>query len=497
MNEVVVPIRRVARFVYVLFFILIAQLTYLQLFQAEALENDPNNVRTLIAKFSIPRGDIVSADNEVVATSEPSDDQLKYQRVYPKRDLFGHITGYQSFLVGNTGVEASYNSELKGKRGEEQNVPRVVLTVRNDIQQFLKEQLEGRVGAIVVMEPSTGAIIGMYANPTYDPTPIAGHDSAEVQKAFTALVDDPEKPSLSRAFAEREAPGSVFKIITAASAMDAGIADPDTKFGGAFSFTPPLTDKPIRNFGGGACGGKLSYAFQKSCNTVFASLGDELGDSFVPLMNKYGVGGQLVNDTNIGKAPPLDITGAVGASGPNENSYKRDSPQFALAGIGQGRVALSPLSVTLMTSAIANAGTIPTPHVVDRIEDSNGVIKKRIGLAPWKEKVVSVTSANNVRDFMIDVVSRGTGTRAKVKGITVAGKTGTAQKQCPVGQEKCPPHAWFTSFAPAESPQYVVTVYIDEAVGLNNKPITEDSATGGRLAAPIAKAVYEKLFGLR
>ena len=490
MSDLVKPTRRVARFVYFLLFILVAQLTYLQFFNAESLENDPNNVRTLIAKFSRPRGDIVSADNEVVAYSTPSNDQLKFQRNYPKGELFGHITGYQSFLVGNTGVEASYNKDLTGKRGEEENVPRVVLSVRTDVQQLIKDQLGDRQGAVVVMEASTGSIVGMYANPSFDPTPLAGHDSAQVQQSFNELVNNPEKPSLSRAFAERYPPGSTYKILTSAASIEAGLATADRRFSSSAEFIPKQTNRPIRNFGGGACGGTLRQAFTQSCNTVFARLGTELADNFTTYMNAFGIGGTLVDDQNVGDKPTLDIPGAVGATAPLENSFSQDQPQFALAGIGQGRVSLSPLSVALMTSAIANKGFIPTPHVVNHVEDGNGTVKRRVGTSPWKENVISPSTANDVTQFMIDVVQKGTGTRARLPNVTVAGKTGTAQRGCAENDGSCSPHAWFTSFAPAENPQYVVTVFID-ADGVSG---SGDNSTGGRLAAPIAKAIYERLF---
>lgn len=494
MSELVVPIRRVARFVFLLLFILIAQLTYLQLFHADALKADPNNVRTRINEFGRPRGDIVTFDDQVVAYSEPSKDELKYQRIYPEGELYGHITGFQSFLVLNTGIESSYDEALKGKKGEEQNVPRVVLSVRDDIQRLSKDLLGTRNGSIVVMEATTGAIVGMYSNPSFDPNPIAGHDSAKVQAAYDALTTDKNKPSVSRAYAERYPPGSTFKIVTTASAIDLGIADAETLFPQAFSFTPPLTDKKIQNFGNGGCGGTLQQSFRKSCNVTFAKLGNEMGDTFVTQMEKFAFGGRLVDDLNVGQAPPIDIDGAVGATAPNENSYKRDAPNFAFAGIGQGRVSASPLSVALFTSAIANLGTIPTPHLVEHVENGKGEITKRIGLAPWKSNIISPETANSVRDFMVDVVVRGTGTRARLNGIQVAGKTGTAQASCVDPTTSCPPHAWFTSFAPAQSPQYVVTVFIQNDLG--NNPAAQE-ATGGQLAAPIAKSVYEKLFSLR
>lgn len=494
MNELVKPTRRVARFIYFLMLVLVAQLTYLQVFHAEALKDDPHNVRTLINEFNRPRGDIVTADNQVVAYSQPSKDELKYQRIYPQGELFAHITGFQSFLVGNTGVEASYNKVLTGKRGEESNVPRVVLSINAEIQQFIKDQLGDTKGAIVVMQPSSGAIVAMYSNPTYDPNPMAGHGSAEVQQAYQQLTQNPEKPSISRSFGVRFPPGSTFKIVTAATSIDMGIADAETEFPQAFSFTPPQTDKQIKNFGGGACGGTLQRSFRQSCNVTFAKLGDQMGNSFVPAMNKFGFGGELQNDINVGQAPPLDIVGALGGTAPLDNSYSTDAPNFAYAGIGQGRVEASPLSVSLFTSAIANQGMIPTPHVVDHIEDGKGVTTKRVGLSPWLENVISPSTASTVKDFMVDVVQRGTGTRAQVKGYSVAGKTGTAQANCADGTTNCPPHAWFTSFAPSSSPQYVVTVFIQDSSG---KALSAEGATGGQIAAPIAKAVYEKLFGLR
>ncbi len=493
MNDLVLPIRRVARFIFVLLLILVAQLTYLQLIHADDLKNNALNVRTTINEFGRPRGEILTIDNVVVAKSIPVDDELKYQRQYPTGSLFGHITGYQSFLLGNTGVESTYNKELTGVKNDEDNVPRVFLSMRNDIQEFLRDQLGKRQGAIVVMEPSTGAIVGMYANPSYDPSALAGHETSAVQKAFNELNDDKAKPSLSRAFAERYPPGSTFKIVTAASAVDTGLATAETEYPQAFSFQPQQTDKKIQNFGGGACGGTLQRSFRDSCNVTFAKLGTALENNFVTQMQKFGVGGKLESDQNVGTPPPLDIPGSVGATAPLAN-FKLDQPAFAYAGIGQGRISASPLSVSLYTSAIANKGFIPTPHVVDHIEDGQGNITKRIGLAPWKTNVISESTASTLNEFMVDVVKRGTGTKAAVKGITVAGKTGTAQANCADGSSNCPPHAWFTSFAPAEDPQYVVTVFLQNEAG---NALSSNAATGGQLAAPMAKAVYEKLFGLR
>lgn len=490
MNNVEKPIRRVAKFVYFLFFVLILQLTYLQVVDADNLENNPKNTRTLINKFTKPRGDIITADDVTVATSSPSDDEWKYQRQYPTGELFGHITGFQSFRFGNTGVESSYNKDLQGKRGEEENVPRVYLTMNSEIQQLAKDKLGNNRGSVVVMEAKTGAIVAMYSNPSYDPSPMADHDGYKAQAAFDSINNDELKPSLPRAFADRYAPGSTFKIITAAAALETGKADDDYDFGALYYFDMAQTDKNIGNFGGGACGGTLQHAFQQSCNVVFASLATEMGDEFTPIMEKFGVGGKFNGQENVGTAPDLDIDGAVGATGTVEGSFKKNQPSFGYAGIGQGLISLSPLSVALMTSAIANKGTIPSPHVVDHTEDGFGNILRRINPKPFKENVITSDVADKIKGYMIDVVNQGTGTRAKLKNLVIAGKTGTAQVDCPSGVAKCAPNAWFTSFAPANDPQYVVTVFLETSKTTNN------AATGGELSAPIAKSIYEKLFNL-
>lgn len=489
MDNVEGSIRKVAKFVYILFFILIAQLTYLQVVDAKNLENNPKNTRTILNKFTKPRGDIITADNVIVATSTPSDDEWKFQRQYPLGELFGHITGFQSFRFGNTGVENTYNKDLQGERGKKENVPRVFLSVNSDIQKLLKEKLGNEKGSIVVMEAKTGSIVGMYSNPSYDPNPLASHDQYGAQESFTNLNNDPLKPSLSRAFGERYAPGSTFKIVTAAAALETGKADDDYDFGALNYYDLPDSDKNIVNFSG-ACGGTLQHAFQQSCNVVFASLGVEMADDFTTQMEKFGVGGKFDGNQNVGPAPKLDIEGAVGATGTVENSFKNNKPSFAYAGIGQQLVALSPLSVAMMTSAIANKGTIPTPHVVDHTEDGSGTVLRRINPGPFKENVVTPEIAEKVTGYMIDVVNQGTGTRAKIKNLQIAGKTGTAQVDCPSGVKKCSPNAWFTSFAPADSPQYIVTVFLETSASTNL------DATGGQLSAPIAKSIYEKLFNL-
>ena len=486
MVSVEMPIRKVAKFIYALFFILILQLTYLQVVDAKNLENNPKNTRTIINKFTKPRGDIVSADGVVVATSTPSDDEWKFQRVYPTGELFGHISGFQSFRFGNTGVEDTYNSSLQGERGREENVPRVILTVSNDIQSFLKESLNGQKGSIVVMEAKTGSIVGMYSNPSYDPNPLTSHDQFKAQQSFTNLITDETKPSVSRAFAERYAPGSTFKIITASAALETGKADDNYKFGALNFFKMAQTDKTIYNFGKSSCGGTLQRAFQQSCNVVFASLSTQMGDQFTPIMERFGVGGKFNGTENIGSPPKLDIAGAVGATGTLENSFSKNQPSFGYAGIGQGLISLSPLSVALMTSAIANNGTIPNPHVVDHTENGSGTILKRINPDPFKQNVISPTIAEKVKGYMVDVVNQGSGTSAKTNGLTIAGKTGTAQVD---GFDS--PNVWFTSFAPAEDPKYIVTVFLETSKSTNI------NATGGGLSAPIAKSIYEKLFNLK
>jgi peptidoglycan glycosyltransferase len=389
-------------------------------------------------------------------------------------------------VVGSTGVEKEYTAVLSGRDksrlrlqdldelllGKEQT-GNVVLSLRTDAQMVAKASLGSQQGSVVVMEPSTGAIVAMYSNPSFDPQPLAGHNPKEVQAYWRALQpDSPDTPLLPRAYRQRYPPGSTYKIVTTEAALDTGTATPQTSFPVRRSYTPPQAGRAISNFGGSNCGGTLEESFVKSCNVTFAELGVQMGEAFPPRMAGFG----------IYEAPPLDLDpGAAVSSGPPPGSFEQNKPSFALAGIGQGEVATTPLQMALVAAAVANGGTVMRPHVAAEIRDDEGRRLSTVEARPWKTAMPPTTAAV-LRDFMVQVVQRGTGTSAQIAGVTVAGKTGTAQT-C----ETCQPHAWFVSFAPAEAPQYAVAVIVEEGGSMGSE------ATGGRVAAPIAAAMLKFL----
>jgi len=475
-------IRRVGIGITVLFVALVAQLTFLQIVQADKLANDDRNVRNLIRDFSRPRGPILTADGEVVARSVPVDDEFGFQREYPLGPLFAHVSGYQSFVVGSTGVENSYNDELIGRDtalqlrsienigralAGEQATGKVVLSITRTLQEVARDALGERRGSVVALDPKTGAILAMYSNPTYDPTPLAGHNSEEVQFAFNFLNDEPSNPLLPRAYRERYAPGSTFKVVTTAIGLDAGVTTPETSYPSISELALPLTNNTLANFGRRGCGGTLVESFIQSCNTTFAQIGLDLGDQLAVGIDGFGVT----------SAAPLDLApGATAGSGPAEGTFAQEAPQFAFAAVGQGDAFATPLEMALVAASVANGGVMMSPHVGAEILDANDRHVRSIEAEPWRT-VMTPTTATTLQAMMLGVVERGTGTAAQIPGVTVAGKTGTAQ----VPDQN--PNAWFIAFAPVENPTIAIAVIVEEGGNFGSE------ATGGAVAAPIARDV--------
>ena len=479
-------IRRVGIGVTVLILLLVGQLTYLQVYDADHLANDPRNIRFQLRDFSKPRGRILTSDDQVVARSVETGDELKFQRLYPQGALFSQVAGYQSFVFGNTGVERTYNNELAGRdpllqirnvgdllAGKEP-IGNVVLSMSASLQAAARDALGAQHGSVVVLNPKTGAILAMYSNPSYDPQPFASHNSQAVQDYEKLLRANPDKPDLPRAYRERYPPGSTFKVITSSVALGTGRFTPETNFPQLTELDLPQTNNTLRNFGGERCGGTLALSFQESCNTTFGQIGLDLGNEFVPGMQKFG----------IGSAPPLDVApGAAGSVGPPPGSFQNNQPLFAFAGIGQGDVAVTPLEMALSAAAVANNGQIMQPHVAERITDGDDNTVKTVGAKPW-QTAMTPQVASTVASLMVSVVERGTGTAARIPGVSVAGKTGTAQVQGAAA-----PHAWFVGFAPVEDPQVAVAVIVEHGGNAGSE------ATGGRVAAPIAAQMMRMVLG--
>ena len=480
-----VGIRRVGIAVTALMLLLVAQLTYLQVVDAKSLANNPHNGRDLLKNLRAPRGTIISADDQILAVSKPSHDEYKLQREYPLGALTSQIVGYQSLVVGTTGLEQTYNDVLMGQGRSNLGLRDVVdflrgtkrvgnlrTSLRVDVQLKAKEILGEQKGSVVVIKPDTGEIVAMYSNPTFDPQPLAGHATGLVQKYFDVLKAAPDNPALPRSYREIYPPGSTFKVVTTTAALDTHPETIDRVFPTNRALTVPQSDRAIANFGGHSCGGDLTAVFTNSCNTAFAQLGLDLGNDFPPAMQRFG----------IYDAPPLDVApGTVASTGPAFNSFDNNKPRFALAGIGQGDVATTPLQMALVAAGIANGGVVMKPHVGLAVTDDQGRQRRPIKPQVWR-RATSLATATTVRDLMVEVVQHGTGTAAQIPGITVAGKTGTAQ----TGANDFP-HAWFVAFAPAEKPRYAIAVIVEHGGNIGG------DATGGHLAAPIAQKILTYL----
>ncbi len=468
-----------------LFVALFLQLNWLQVVDAGNLNDHPANTRTVVRDFSRPRGAIQTSDGAVLALSTPTDGNFERQRTYPEGSLFGHLTGYFSFTYGTEGVERTYNDALSGRDQkftldrlsdillEKDQTANVTLSVSKALQQVAADALGDRNGAVVALEPRTGAVLAMADFPSYDPNPLSAHNQSEVREDWTALNADPARPLLSRAYRERYFPGSVFKVVTAATGLATGTATVDEpSYPYVSEIDLPQTNQPLRNFGGSVCGGPLPDALRVSCNTSFAQLGLDLG------ADKLEAGTKAFGFT---KVPPIDLPFGAASSFPPTSLLARDKPALAKSAIGQQDVAATPLQMALVAAGIANDGVVMTPHVMAEVRDSGGQVVDTYQPEPWST-AVPADVAHTVRDMMVSVVEDGTGVNAQIPGVAVAGKTGTAQ----TGRDTS--HVWFIAFAPAENPTIAVAVVIEDQPNV-------DEATGGTLAAPIAKAVIEAALG--
>jgi peptidoglycan glycosyltransferase len=479
-------IKRLALAFLVLFLVLLVQINYIQVYAAKRLAENPANSRLLLQEYEVQRGAILGSDKRtVLAYSRSTSGALKFLRVYPKGRLYGQITGYSSVLFGRSGLEASQNEFLSGNAtellpqnlvdeilGRSKRGGTVITTIDPKLQSVAAKALGSLPGGVVALEPSTGDVLAMYANPSYDPNPLASHDAPTTRAAKKRLDDDPAKPLLSRAFQELFPPGSTFKLVTAAAALENGM-NPGTTFPNPPSLDLPQTTHNLENFGGEHCLGgasqlTLAQALQVSCNVVFGEVGLRLGAAkLVDQAQKFGF------DQHI----PFDLPLAEGSI-PAAKDFANALPAVAFSAIGQQSVGANPLQMALVAAAIANGGVEMAPKVVSEIRDPSGRVVKTIRPSEFGRPISSKTAAE-LTSMMVSVVDAGTGTAAQIPGVKVAGKTGTAQTSS--GN----PHAWFVCFAPAQHPKIVVAVVVLNGGNLGSE------ATGGQVAAPIAKAVLQ------
>ncbi len=478
------PIRTVSVFCLVLFLALLVNATYIQYWRAGELNDDPKNRRVINAAFSRERGAIL-AGKDAVARSVTSDDQYKFQRMYAQPFKYAHVTGFFSYF-SQTGVEKSQNQLLSGDdsrlfvtrmidmlSNSEPQGGNVQLTINPAAQTAAFDGLralgEDVQGAVVALEPSTGRILAMVSNPTFDPNGFASHDFSAVSSLSTKLNNDDSAPLLNRSIGTRLPPGSTFKLVTAAAAIESMGLTRESKVKAGSSFKLPQSSTSIRNHDGSNCGGEqvtLSRALEVSCNTAFLALADEMGtETMADMAEKFGF-----NDTSL-----TDLAGQA------ESQYPRDMdpPQTAMSGIGQSNVTSTPLQMAMVVAGIANQGDVMTPYVVDEVRAPN-----RDMLDQTEPKLLSTAispaTASELTAMMVSTVDIGTGGPAAIAGIDVAGKTGTAQST-----PDRPPYAWFVGFAPADDPKVAVAVMVQSS------ETDRDEIAGGLLGGPIAKAVME------
>jgi peptidoglycan glycosyltransferase len=471
-------IRRSALFIGILFLALLLNANYIAFVDNDALRNRPGNSRLIIEEYDHERGSIL-VGRRAVAKSVETGDRLKYLRTYSDGPLFAPITGYYS-VYGATAIERSENSLLAGTdnrlfvdritnlfTGREPKGGNVLLTIDADAQRAAYDGLAGQEGAVVALDPQTGAVLALVSSPSFDPNELAVPDPTSVSKTYDALVADPEDPLINRSTAQVYPPGSLFKVVVSAAALSSGRYAPDTVVPGPAVLDLPDTDRVITNYFDSAClGGRLTLtqALAISCNTAFAQIGLDLGDAALRRQ-------ALLFGFNRPMSIPLPVVPSI---------YPPDlnAPQTAQSAIGQYDVRATPMQMAMVAAGIANQGVVMKPYLV--AEEQAPDLSVLSATEPQElSRAVTPAVAAQLTDMMVAVVTEGTGGNGAIPGVSVAGKTGTAQ------DGKRPPHVWFMAFAPAAAPQVAVAVLVENGGRLG------DQATGGAVAAPIARAVME------
>jgi peptidoglycan glycosyltransferase len=485
-------IRQLAAGLMLCYAALFVTLNYWQVGRKEELDASFDNTRAIKREFEKPRGQIVTADGTVIATSvaNPPGSEFKYQRQYPTGDLYGDISGYYTFAFGSTQLEKTQNDVLVGATPEQQlrALPNIIsggdqsgsvrTTIRDDLQRAAKEALGDREGSVVVMNPTTGAIDAMWSYPGFDPNLVANPDFDTAKAVLTQLQDDPRDPLLANAYQQRYMPGSTFKVLTTSIALQAGAVTLDTTFPAETEFVPPQTNDPIQNFGGERCGGTFIEVFTRSCNIPFAQLALQVGwDAMINGVAAWGVGEKL----------PIDLPRPAASTFGNVENKEQNLPLLAIRGFGQNEDQMVPLHMAMVASTVANGGKMMKPFVVAQTVDHDGNVLHTTEPSVWKTPITPET-ASTLNGLMVSVAERGTARCciALANGIPVAAKTGTAQLNGPGQPERS--NAWIVAFAPADAPRYAI------AVMLKGTNAEISASTGGRLAGPVAKQVLDQAF---
>lgn len=456
------PFRRLAGLLLLFFILVSVGAGYWSVARAESLYTELDFRRQMQRELAVDRGRIFAADGIVLAETRFNADG-EAERVYSYPPL-ANVTGHWSLLYGKRGLERAFDDFLSGRRGQqglaafdemlhEQVIGADVhTTIRLDLQQAADNLLGNRAGAIVVMDPRSGNVLAMASHPTYDPNTYEANAEA--------LVNDPAQPTLNRAIQGVYTPGSVFKVVTLAGALAEGVTSPEERFPnetGIFIVEGfPIregSDLPVQN-----APYDLNHALAYSSNVTFAQLGLRLGaDGMRETGRAFG----------FGEEPPFDLP--VAASSLGTDAALLDQVGLATTGFGQGELLVTPMQMALVTAAVVNDGVVPVPNIVESVRTREGDVLLQHRPQPWQQ-AISEGVAAQTRQAMIVAATDGFARAGAPPGVTIGGKTGTAQLG---GTSE--PHAWFVAFAPADNPQIAIAV------------IVENAGQGGDIAAPIAR----------
>ncbi|MEU2746949.1 penicillin-binding protein 2 [Streptomyces collinus] len=482
------PLRRIAIFCGLLVLALLIRDNWIQYVQADELRTNKNNRRVTIERYASPRGNIIVGGEPITGSAESAGSDFKFKRTYKDGAMWAPVTGYASQAFGATQLESIEDGILTGNddrlffrntldmlTGKKQQGGNVVTTLNAAAQKAAYNGLkkQGGKGAVVALEPSTGKILALASYPSYDPSSFAGNSTTTDTEAWQKLQkkNNPNDPMLNRALRETYPPGSTFKVVTAAAALEDGIyTDPDGKTDSPDPWIMKGTTTKLPNEGNIPCkNATLRVALQYSCNTVFGKIGSDLGnDKMLDMAKKFGFDEEQFT--------PVRANASVFSDNMNPS-------QTALSSIGQFNTAATPLQMAMVASAVANDGKLMKPYMVDELQSP--------GLDPITKtdpeelsQPLSAENAQKLQSMMETVVDKGTGSNAKISGVKVGGKTGTAQHGVDNSEN---PYAWFISYAKGEDGSAPVAV----AVVVEDDNAVRDDISGGGLAAPIARNVME------
>lgn len=474
------PIRRLAIGLFGAMGLLVAAVSWFQVVRADQLTLDPRNPRPALSERGKERGLITTADGTVVARSAQEEGSREFLREYPFGPEYAHVVGYSSFLVGETGLEAAYDSELRSRRdltisdvisvilGRDLDPLNLEVTIDSELQTAAHDALGANNGAVVALDPKTGAVLAAVSAPSFDPNLLLT-DNADDQ--WETLLLDPKEPLKDRSSREIYAPGSTFKTVVAATGLDVGAVEPGSVYPDSAEFPLPGSTATISNLDGRVCNdGKtvtLLQAFVQSCNTTFAALAIQLG--------AIEVG---VTSDALGFNRDIEYEWTVPQANWPTAALVDDDAALGQSGIGERDVRATPLHMAMVASAIANNGVTTRPYLVQRLFDSGGNTVSQTEVVEF-DAAMTPETASVMAQMMERVVTEGTGRRGAVPGVRVAGKTGTA-----TGTDGFP-NPWFIGFAPVDNPGIALAVLIE------GSPVSGESATGGSLAAPIASRLIE------